>query len=58
MYIVKKYIFLFFNLIDDIIFVGIIGFIKVIEIYFKVKFIKFFIYAVKCIENEILMYLR
>lgn len=55
-YIVKK----FENIgedVEDLILIGMIGFIKVIESYFVGKGMKFVTYVVCCIENEILMYL-
>lgn len=57
-HIAKKYTFSFPNLTDDIISVGTIGLIKAIETYSKAKSTKLSTYAAKCIENEILMYLR
>ncbi|SLL40212.1 RNA polymerase sporulation sigma factor SigK [Caldicellulosiruptor bescii] len=57
-HIAKKYTFSFPNLTDDIISVGTIGLIKAIETYSSAKCTKLSTYAAKCIENEILMYLR
>ncbi|BCS81762.1 RNA polymerase sigma factor [Caldicellulosiruptor diazotrophicus] len=57
-HIAKKYTFSFPNLTDDIISVGTIGLIKAIETYSSTKCTKLSTYAAKCIENEILMYLR
>jgi len=44
--------------IEDLISIGSIGLIKAIETYNKEKNIKLATYASRCIENEILMYLR
>ncbi|ABP66510.1 RNA polymerase, sigma 28 subunit, FliA/WhiG family [Caldicellulosiruptor saccharolyticus DSM 8903] len=57
-HIAKKYTLSFPNLTDDIISVGTIGLIKAIETYSQEKNTRLSTYAAKCIENEILMYLR
>ena len=44
--------------IEDLISIGAIGLIKAIETYQPAKNIKLATYASRCIENEILMYLR
>ena len=44
--------------IEDLISIGAIGLIKAIETYQPTKNIKLATYASRCIENEILMYLR
>ena len=57
MYIAKK----FENTgvgVEDLISIGTIGLIKAINTYNKEKNIKLATYASRCIENEILMYLR
>ena len=57
MYIAKK----FDNTgvgVEDLISIGTIGLIKAINTYNPVKNIKLATYASRCIENEILMYLR
>lgn len=46
------------TLTDDLISIGTIGLIKGIDSYKKNKNIKITTYAARCIENEILMYLR
>lgn len=43
---------------DDLISIGTIGLIKGIDTYNKDKPVKLITYAAKCIENEILMYIR
>jgi len=57
-HIAKKYTLSFPNLADDIISVGTIGLIKAIESYSVDKNTRLSTYAAKCIDNEILMYLR
>ena len=44
--------------IEDLISIGTIGLIKAVETYKPAKNIKLATYASRCIENEILMYLR
>ena len=44
--------------IEDLISIGTIGLIKAVETYQPAKNIKLATYASRCIENEILMYLR
>lgn len=44
--------------VEDLILIGIIGLIKVVNIFKLNKNIKLVIYVLRCIENEILMYLR
>ena len=44
--------------IEDLISIGTIGLIKAVETYQPAKSIKLATYASRCIENEILMYLR
>ena len=44
--------------VEDLISVGTIGLIKAINTFNPVKNIKLATYASRCIENEILMYLR
>ncbi len=44
--------------IEDLISIGTIGLIKAIDTYKPAKNIKLATYASRCIENEILMYLR
>ena len=44
--------------VEDLISIGTIGLIKAINTYNKEKNIKLATYASRCIENEILMYLR
>lgn len=56
-YIVKRFENIKVNF-EDFVLIGIIGLIKVINIYNLNKNIKFVIYVLKCIENEILMFLR
>ena len=43
---------------DDLISIGTIGLIKAIDTYNTTKTVKLTTYAAKCIENEILMYIR
>ncbi|HHU28866.1 TPA: RNA polymerase sporulation sigma factor SigK [bacterium] len=43
---------------EDLISIGTIGLIKAIDTYTKEKGVRIATYAAKCIENEILMYLR
>lgn len=43
---------------DDLIGIGTVGLIKAVDSYNKSKNIKLTTYAAKCIQNEILMYLR
>lgn len=57
-HIAKKYTASFSGLSDDIISVGTIGLIKAIETYSLDKNTRLSTYAAKCIDNEILMYLR
>ena len=56
-HVVKKYQGLPDDL-DDLISIGTIGLIKAINTFNPVKNIKLATYASRCIENEILMYLR
>jgi RNA polymerase sporulation-specific sigma factor len=56
-HIVKKY-FVQTDEQDDLISIGTIGLIKAINTYRPDKGIKLATYAARCIENEILMYLR
>ena len=56
-HIVKKYESFNENT-DDLISIGTIGLIKGIDTYNKEKPVKLITYAAKCIENEILMYIR
>lgn len=46
------------NAMEDLISIGTIGLIKAIDTYTKEKGVRIATYAAKCIENEILMYLR
>jgi len=57
-HVAKKYSSTYANVYDDIISVGTIGLIKAIESYTKMKNTKLSTFAAKCIENEILMFLR
>ena len=43
---------------DDLISIGTIGLIKGVDTYKREKTVKLITYAAKCIENEILMYIR
>lgn len=56
-HIVKKYE-TFNENTDDLISIGTIGLIKGIDTYNKDKPVKLITYCAKCIENEILMYIR
>ena len=56
-HIIKKYYTQADNQ-DDLISIGTIGLIKAVNTYKKEKNIKLATYASRCIENEILMYLR
>ncbi len=56
-YVAKKYETNLFNL-EDLISIGTLGLIKAINTYKLDKNIKLATYASRCIENEILMYLR
>ena len=56
-HIAKKYSFSGYDA-DDIISVGTIGLIKAIDSYNPESSARFATYAVKCLQNEILMYLR
>lgn len=56
-HIVKKYYFQHADQ-DDLISIGTIGLIKAVGTYQPAKSIKLATYASRCIENEILMYLR
>ena len=57
MYIARRFENTGINL-EDLISIGTIGLIKAINTYNPVKNIKLATYASRCIENEILMYLR
>ena len=56
-HIAKKYTTVYTEQ-DDIISIGTIGLIKAINSYKGDKGVKLATYAARCIENEILMYLR
>lgn len=56
-HIVKKYE-TFNESTDDLISIGTIGLIKGVDTYNPTKPVKLITYAAKCIENEILMYIR
>ncbi|MEZ0535637.1 RNA polymerase sporulation sigma factor SigK [Caldicellulosiruptoraceae bacterium PP1] len=57
-HIAKKYTSTFPNICEDIISVGTIGLIKAIESFSNNKKTRLSTYAAKCIDNEILMFLR
>ena len=56
-YIARKFESNIYNL-EDLISIGTIGLIKAVNTYNPEKSIKLATYASKCIENEILMYIR
>ena len=57
-YVAKKYDGTTYGSIEDLISIGTIGLVKAIKTFKPDKNIKLATYASRCIENEILMYLR
>ena len=57
-HIVKKYYTQIGGDTDDLISIGTLGLIKAVNTYNMEKKIKLATYAARCIENEVLMYLR
>lgn len=57
-YVAKKYDGTTYGTIEDLISIGTIGLVKAINTFKTDKNIKLATYASRCIENEILMYLR